>query len=240
MTLTVVLAVENGMVFACDSRGTIGDPRGLTAQNDTIKKQYILTDNTVLQMSGANETGAMLIEEIETWCKNKQNCKTTDVMHQARKILVNRYNEWFPEMPPQPISGMPAVPRPQLNVTISGYDIHKETPAIQRIYLLPSSMNFPPQLFNTNMCLTGIPQYAVYLLHRLFSRKMSLSNATHLAGYVITETSTQDGKVGGPLQIIQMTVKKRAKELSIKEIDEIIEANKDISVKLKDLFQKRG
>jgi len=38
MTLTVCIEGSDGMVLASDSRGTFGDPRGLTAQNDTIKK----------------------------------------------------------------------------------------------------------------------------------------------------------------------------------------------------------
>ncbi len=236
MTLTVALAVKDGMVFATDSRGTIGDPRGLTAQNDTIKKQYVLAKHTILQMSGANETGAMLIEEIQKWCNEQEHPTTTQIMYQTRKILVKRYDEWFPGMPPQPIQGVHALPRPQLNITIGGYDIEGKTSPIQRIYLLPSSMNFPPQLFNTNMCLTGIPQYAVYLLHRLFTPTMPLSSAIHLAAYVITETATQDGKVGGPLQIIQLDVEEGAKELNTEEIDNIIEDNKEIGTKLRELF----
>ena len=115
MTLTVTLAVKDGMVFASDSRGTIGDPRVLTAQNDTIKKQYVLKDHTVLQMSGANETGAMIIEEIENWCKKQEICTTTNIMYESRKILVKRFDEWFPNMPPQPIQGLKAVSRPILN-----------------------------------------------------------------------------------------------------------------------------
>jgi 20S proteasome alpha/beta subunit len=67
MTLTIILAVNEGMVFATDSRGTIGDPRGLTAQNDSIKKQYKLDDNTIVQMSGSNEAGAIILDEIKKW-----------------------------------------------------------------------------------------------------------------------------------------------------------------------------
>jgi len=236
MTLTVALGVESGMVFATDSRGTIGDPRGITAQNDTIKKQYILSTHTVLQMSGANETGAMLIEEIQKWCEKQENPTTTDIMYQTRKILITRYNEWFAGMPPIPLQNVQVPPRPQLNITICGYDIKSNHNPVQRIYLLSSSMNFPPQLFNTNMCLTGIPQYAIYLLHRLFTPTMPLSSAVRLAAYVITETATQDGKVGGPLQIIQMDVKNGAKGLNTDEINNIMKENNKINTKLRNLF----
>jgi len=91
MTLTVTLSVKDGIVFATDSRGTIGDPRGLTAQNDTIKKMYIVGKQTVLQMSGANETGAMIIEEIlQANISGQKITSTTELMKKARGILNSR------------------------------------------------------------------------------------------------------------------------------------------------------
>ena len=237
MTLTVVLAVKDGMVFATDSRGTIGDPRGLTAQNDSITKQYMLTEKAVLQMSGQNETGTFLIEQIQEWCDSTGSCSTSEVMNKARDILIQKYNEWFPNMPPQPIQGLPAIARPHLNFTIGGYDIISGQEPLERIFLLSSGMNFPPQLFKTGMCMTGVPQYAIYLLHRLYSRDLSMSGATQLAAYVITETATQDGKVGGPLQIIQMEKVGKTKELNTDEINDVIERDKEVIQKLKDLFK---
>lgn len=43
MTLTVCLKGKDGMVLASDSRGTFGDPRRVTAQNDNMKKLYAVS-----------------------------------------------------------------------------------------------------------------------------------------------------------------------------------------------------
>jgi hypothetical protein len=42
MTLLVALKGTDGLALAADSRGTFGDPRGVTAQNDSQQKAHIL------------------------------------------------------------------------------------------------------------------------------------------------------------------------------------------------------
>lgn len=236
MTLTIILAVNDGMIFATDSRGTIGDPRGLTAQNDTIKKQYKITDKAVLQMSGANETGTLVIEEIENWCKSQQTQpNVTTIMNQLRFILRNRYNDWFSSIPPFQMN--PNQPqRPSLVVSLGGYeDINGIS--TERIYAMPSPMDFAPQLFKTGIAISGIPQYAIYLTLRLYSRDMPLEAAKRLAAYVITETATQDGKVGGPIQMMELKPNSSIREINEEELKQISEQNETVNLKLKKLFR---
>ena len=40
MTLALAIVAVDGIAVASDSRGTIGDPRGLTAVNDTQQKLF--------------------------------------------------------------------------------------------------------------------------------------------------------------------------------------------------------
>jgi predicted proteasome-type protease len=235
MTLTVALSVKDGMVFATDSRGTIGDPRGLTAQNDSIKKMYVIGKQTVLQMSGANETGSMIINEIMQMNSAQTIISTTDLMNKSREILIKRYDEWFKHMSVTPIPNSGTPEKPALNITIAGFDKIGED-IEHRIYLLSHFNNFAPQLFNTKMCLTGVPQYAIYLSHRLFSPEMSIENALSLAAYVITETATQDGKVGGPLQLMYLKKDTNVIELTTAEVQKIVTENNERSNKLKKLF----
>jgi hypothetical protein len=54
MTLVATLEGKNGLVMAADSRGTIGDPRGLTAINDTQTKLFRLASGVV---SGCRDIG---------------------------------------------------------------------------------------------------------------------------------------------------------------------------------------
>jgi 20S proteasome alpha/beta subunit len=60
MTLILCLKGIDGMVLASDSRGTFGDPKGVTAQNDTQKKVYRLTKFSGMLIAGSGEIGAMV------------------------------------------------------------------------------------------------------------------------------------------------------------------------------------
>lgn len=236
MTLTIILSVNEGMVFATDSRGTIGDPRGITAQNDTIKKQFKLDERIVIQTSGANETGAIFIDEIQKW---RAECKTeptvTETMLKLREILKSKYDDWYSKLPAFPGRDQPQ--RPALNLTVSGYEKRGEK-NLERIYLLSSQTDFAPQLFNTGICITGIPLYAIYLTLRLYSRDMPLDGAKALASYVITETASQDGKVGGPIQMMVIRRNGNVTETDEDQLKEISNRNYNVNLKLKELFRK--
>ena len=236
MTLTIVLSVNEGMVFATDSRGTLGDPRGITAQNDTIKKQFKIDRHIVVQTSGANETGAIFIDEIQRW---RESCKTeptvTETMLKLREILKAKYDDWYSKIPAFPVKDQPQ--RPALNLTVSGYE-KIGGKSVEKIYLLMSQTDFAPQLFNTGICITGIPLYAIYLTLRLYSRDMPLDGAKRLASYVITETASQDGKVGGPIQMMYIERNGDVKEVDDNELKEIRKENDNVNLKLKELFRK--
>lgn len=53
------------MVLASDSRGTFGDPRGITAQNDNMKKVYGVSKYVGVLFAGSGELGANIINEIQ-------------------------------------------------------------------------------------------------------------------------------------------------------------------------------
>ena len=62
MTLLVALKGQDGLVLAADSRGTFGDPRGVTAQNDSQQKAHILSKHVAALQAGASEVGALIIQ----------------------------------------------------------------------------------------------------------------------------------------------------------------------------------
>lgn len=64
VTLIAALEGQEGLVLAADSRGTIGDPRGLTAINDVQKKLFKLTDFSGITVSGSSELAARLIDRL--------------------------------------------------------------------------------------------------------------------------------------------------------------------------------
>ena len=59
MSLLVVLKGKDGLVLAADSRGTFGDPRGITAQNDNQKKAHILSPHVAVLAAGSAELGTL-------------------------------------------------------------------------------------------------------------------------------------------------------------------------------------
>lgn len=65
MTLVVCFKGKDGLVLAADSRGTIGDPRGLTAINDSMIKLFQLSKFVGILIYGQAELGAQLILEIK-------------------------------------------------------------------------------------------------------------------------------------------------------------------------------
>jgi 20S proteasome alpha/beta subunit len=64
MTLLVALRGSDGIVAATDSRGTFGDPRGVTAQNDSQKKLYTSSKYTGILTAGAGELGAAVMADV--------------------------------------------------------------------------------------------------------------------------------------------------------------------------------
>ena len=86
MTLLVGLRGADGLVVAADSRGTFGDPRGITAQNDQQKKLYITSKYSAVLTAGAGELGANLMESVlkeiqgtegvtQSWTKPEWSCE---------------------------------------------------------------------------------------------------------------------------------------------------------------------
>lgn len=107
------------------------------------------------------------------------------------------------------------------------------------LFTLISQLEFAPSLSNYGFAIIGVPQYAIYLLNRLYSKDMPLDSAAELAAYCISETATQDGKVGGPIQIAKITPKEGFRALAQTQVDRIIKENTKQSQLLKRLFFKK-
>jgi len=93
-------------------------------------------------------------------------------------------------------------------------------------------------LFTNMPSLSGIPQYAVYLVNRYYDPSISLERAKALAEYLISETASQDPKVGGPIKMAEITPEKGYRELTEQEVAEIQQSNKELNVQLRQFFLK--
>jgi 20S proteasome alpha/beta subunit len=200
MSLAVAIEAVNGIVLAADSRATFGDPRGMTAVNDTVQKIYKPSSRTAVAMVGQAESGAALIQHISA-ALAAQPGANVDVASEVFRTTGNQYfSQWFgvPQFMMGPLGPVP-IPRPEVWYLLVGYDGENQA----KILNLPSTppFNFAPNLSTTGFAAAGIVPLAVYLLNRLYRRGLDLEIAKDLAAYCIVETASQDGKVGGPIHL---------------------------------------
>ncbi len=230
MSLLVCLRGIDGLVLATDSRGTFGDPRGVTAQNDAQQKLYLPNERSGIMIAGTGDLGATVYAEF-VQSDLAQN-GVTDLAMNFRNLVRTRFSEWFEKfsIQPQPQDIRPS--RPDLALIVAGYEADRpET----KIYHLISQYDFAPMLVNYGFALAGVGQYGLYLLNRLYDGSCNVDQLEHLAAYVITETASQDGKVGGPVQMAKITPS-AASLLKPDEVSAILEANKARSSALKASF----
>jgi len=244
MSLIVCLRGNDGMVLASDSRGTFGDPRGVTAQNDNQKKVYPLSKYVGCAVAGSGEIGARLMDELIETIRQKNVEGTNNVIGVARELVKRRYDEWFAKFNIQPIAGAQQPVRPDLVLLLGGYDYEEQVSGKQRIpitrkqriYQMMAPFDFAPMLHDYGFALNGVAQYALYLLNRLYVPDSPIARLLPLAAYVITETASQDGKVGGPVQITTVKPAVGCMELSASDVDNVLAENRTRSEALRESF----
>ncbi|HEX4039006.1 MAG TPA: hypothetical protein VHX37_13180 [Acidobacteriaceae bacterium] len=200
MSLAVAIEADGGIVLAADSRATYGDPRGLTAVNDTVQKIYRLSPRTAVALVGQAEIGASLIQHITLSLAAQPGANVQNVAEIIRTVGNQYFAQWFG--PPHFLmgpSGPVPTPRPDILFLLVGYSAAGQP----QIYSMTSApqFNFAPNLSTTGFAAGGVVPLAVYLLNRLYRRNLAIDIAKDLAAYCIAETASQDGKVGGPIRL---------------------------------------
>ena len=85
----------------------------------------------------------------------------------------------------------------------------------------------------------GVAQYALYLLNRLYEQDRSVEELTALAIYAVTETASQDGKVGGPVNVVTISEHGGADLLEADQVGAVMASNETRSRALRDSFYQR-
>ena len=230
-TLIVALRAIDGIVLAGDSRGTVGDPRGLTAIRDTDTKLFQLSNFTAMGISGASELAASIFDVLKPQIELERLEYIDGIMNKARKVVKQKYDEWFDKFALDK--------RPALLLTLCGYEKDKNAGLKPKTYLIGSPLDFAPQLFPDGNCLVGVVQYAVYLMHRFYDSLMNCQQACRLAAYLITETATQDPKVGGPVKMATLS-NTGFSWVQEDEVKRIIATNAEQNEKMKDFFKGKA
>lgn len=226
MTLGVGIETNGGIVLASDSRGTVGDLRGLTTNNDTHMKIFTPMPQVALALAGMGDVGHALMQHVRAQL-DQANSDVDAVATSMHAIGAQYYAQSFgiPQWLMSP-SGMPAsTPRPDVWCLLAGYTQAGRPKLINMTSAVP--FNFTPSFTNTGFAAVGVAPLALYLLNRLYSRDLSLEIAKDLAAYCIEETASQDGKVGGP---VRMAVVRHNQPTEIIGDDEIAELGRRVSV----------
>jgi hypothetical protein len=227
MTLIVAMKANGAIIMGADSRGTIGDPRGLTAINDTFQKLFPI-GSCGIGIAGASEMGAVLLDEFQKRHVGDSSGNIDEAMNEVIQNATQCFNTWFGAIPPNQ--------RPAVLLTLAGYRFPARQEPIPMIYLLNSQLNFAPQLIGHLPCLSGIPQYAVYLSHRYYDPSITVERAKLLTEYLIAETASQDPKVGGRIRMAEIIPTDGYKELPEKEVADIHYNNETLNLFLRQHF----
>jgi hypothetical protein len=230
VTLAVAIKATDAIVVAADSRGTIGDPRGLTAVNDTQQKLFEF-GKCALAIAGSGELAMALMDEFAKQGLNNPQSVDAAVATFAQGAVI--CDGWFRTIPPEQ--------RPGTIFLLGGY---RPAPAaggapIPMVFLLASNTHFAPQLAGAYPMMIGVPQYAVYLSHRYYDPSISGESAAALAEYLISETASQDPKVGGPIRIAKVTAA-GYQLLTDSEVAALKKRNQKLNDKLKRFFVGGG
>jgi len=224
MTLAVAIEARNGIVLAADGRATFGDPRGMTAVNDTVMKIFKPSSQIAVAMAGHADTGAALMHHITAALAATPGANVDQAAEIMRTVGNQYFSEWFgPTQYLVGANGPVPIPRPHVWYLLAGY-AQDSQPKILSLGSSPP-FNFAPNLSTTGFATIGIVPLAMYLLNRLYGRGLDLDIAKDLAAYCILETASQDGKVGGPMHaaIVRPTM-----ETEILAAGEIVELGKRV------------
>lgn len=228
MTLVVGIRAQDAVIVAADSRGTIGDPRGLTAVNDTQQKLFKF-GKCALAIAGSSEIALAILDEFK---KHNMSPSNIDEAVVAFAVAAQWCDQWFRGIPPEQ--------RPGTVFMLGGYRPGvKGAPPESMVYLLTSNTHFAPQLAGNYPMMAGVPQYAIYLSHRYYDPAMSGTSAAALAEYLISETASQDPKVGGPIRIAKVTPTSY-RELTDIQVLALRKRNESLNKKLKKFFANGG
>ena len=130
--------------------------------------------------------------------------------------------------------------RPDLAFIVGGYELHDEgEEPVPRIYQMGSATDFSPMVHDYGFAVAGVAQYALYLLNRLYEADRSVEELQALVVYVITETASQDGKVGGPVKLVTVSPDTGGELMEPAAVNAIADENAGRSQALRDSFYGR-
>jgi 20S proteasome alpha/beta subunit len=195
--LTLVTAAQgrNFIVVGADSRGTFGSPDVAFSSYDVMQKIVLISPHVVVLSYGAGEVGDNLINE---WRESLQQPidGVRAVLQTLQAFCQQRWNQWFVSVPFQF--------RPVVAYIVAGLEKQDEDYSIPLIYSMDSRMGFAPAFHRYGWANGGVPIYAIYIFGRRYRPDMNVDELCGLVAYGISETATQDQRVGGAIRMMKI------------------------------------
>lgn len=223
MTLVTAAQGVNFVVAGTDSRGTFGSSEVAFSAYDTMQKLVVLTKHVVVLTYGAGEVGDNILEEFrrEVLSAQPNLDGVSTVLRELQSYCLRKWNEWLGNVPFQV--------RPIIGYIVTGLDANgkdaegRDKYEVPRIYSMISAFGFMPAFHRYGWANGGIPIYAIYLYGRRYKANMPMDELSGLALYVISETASQDQRVGGPIRMVQI-LPDGCRELKDEEIKNLLDS----------------
>jgi len=196
LTLVTAAQGKDFIIAGVDSRGTFGHPDVAFSSYDVMEKIVPVAPHVVVLTYGAGEVGDNLLDEFRRSLQQPID-GVSEVVGSLQSFCLTRWNQWFANVPFQF--------RPVVAYVIAGLDKTDERYCMPRIYTMDSRMGFAPAFHRYGWAHGGVPIYAIYIFGRRYKTDMSVEELAGLVAYAISETATQDLRVGGRIKMMKIT-----------------------------------
>jgi 20S proteasome alpha/beta subunit len=189
VTLVLALAGSNGVVLAGDRRTAIEEEeRRLVA--DTSRKIFQVSDHVSVALCGRGDLGVYLIEKLAREARMRETDGIRSLFEFAPQFLIAAYEE--------ATCRIQSRSKPPVGFIFAGLDRDPRGVYGQpRIYSMYEWEGFQPLISTTGWDSSGIVWIAEYLISRFYAPSMTVGQLTRLASLAISETASQDSRVGG-------------------------------------------
>jgi len=216
--LTLVTAAQgrNFIVAGADSRGTFGHPDVAFSSYDVMQKMVLVAPHVVVLSYGAGEVGDNLLNEFREGLQQEQPLidGVRAILQSLQTFCQQRWNQWFVNVPFQF--------RPVVAYIVAGLERAQDGDySVPLIYSMNSRMGFAPAFHRYGWSHGGVPIYAIYIFGRRYRPDMSVDKLCGLVAYGISETATQDQRVGGAIRLMKV-LPEGAQELNETEIRTVL------------------
>ena len=194
MTLVIAAHGRNFVILGADSRGTRGtEEQGLIIGLDDRSKLRQVAPHVGLLIFGFGDIGDMLLNGFnERMSNNNLDC-VSQIAESFRSYCREKWNEWLTGVRPEYF--------PRFGFLISGLDQNGQGQfTVPHTYSLFSETGFVPALHRRFVSM-GCPMLADYILSKRYQEDIDIETLSPLVAYAISETSSVDRRVGGPIKI---------------------------------------